>query len=71
MERLPGPDGFFMSFYLTLRDSKKEDIKSVIHMLYASRQRDVLLQHCGNPPKISHASELKDFRPINLITGCI
>lgn len=71
MEKAPGPDGFPMSFYLIFWEVMKEDIKGMIHEFYNNQrtERSFNATFVALIPKKVGAFELKDFRPISLISG--
>lgn len=65
------PDVFSMSFDLSFWEILMEDIKKVIQEFYASQktEKSFSATFVAHIPKKAGASELKDFRPISLITG--
>jgi len=71
MEKAPGPDGFPMSFYLSFWEILKENIIKAIQEFHARQitEKSFNATFVALIPKKASAAELKDFRPISLITG--
>ncbi|WMV22579.1 hypothetical protein MTR67_015964 [Solanum verrucosum] len=70
MEKAPGPDGFPMSFYLSFWEILKENIIKAIQEFQARQitEKSFNATFVALIPKKAGAAELKDFRPISLIT---
>ncbi|WMV29117.1 hypothetical protein MTR67_022502 [Solanum verrucosum] len=71
MEKALGPDGFPMSFYLSFWEILKENIIKAIQEFHARQitEKSFNATFVALIPKKASAAELKDFRPISLITG--
>jgi hypothetical protein len=69
--KAPSPDGFSMAFFQACWEVLKEDIMAVFSDFHA---RGKFEKSCNSTfisiiPKVSGASDLKDFRPISLVSG--
>jgi hypothetical protein len=69
--KTPGPDGFSLAFFQVCWDVLKEDIMVVFSDFHVRVKFDKSINSTfiSLIPKVSGASELKDFRPISLICG--
>jgi hypothetical protein len=70
-DKAPGPDGFSMAFYQDCWDVLKSDIMGVFHDFHAHSKfvKSLNATFIALIPKISGAIDLKDFRPISLVSG--
>jgi hypothetical protein len=70
-DKVPGPDGFSMAFFQACWDVIKVDIMGVFHDFHASSKFEKSLNatFIALIPKKSGAIDLKDFRPISLVSG--
>lgn len=70
-DKAPGPDGFSMAFFQESWDIVKEDVMQIFHAFHSSQKFEKSLNatFIALIPKIVGAYELKDFRPINLVSG--
>jgi hypothetical protein len=69
--KAPGPDGFSLDFFQACWEVLKEDIMAVFSDFHAHGKFE---RSCNSTfisliPKVSGASDLKDFRPISLVSG--
>jgi hypothetical protein len=69
--KAPGPDGFSMAFFQACWGVLKEDIMAVFADFHARGKLEKSLNSTliSLIPKVPGASELKDFRPISLVSG--
>jgi hypothetical protein len=69
--KAPGLDGFSLAFFQACWDVLKEDIMAVFSNFHAHGKFEKSLNSTfiSLIPKVSGAVELKDFRPISLISG--
>ncbi|GLT61308.1 hypothetical protein SLA2020_340270 [Shorea laevis] len=70
-DKAPGPDGFSMAFFQDCWDVLKSDIMGVFHDFHAHSKfvKSLNATFIALIPKISGATDLKDFRPISLVSG--
>jgi hypothetical protein len=69
--KAPGPDGFSLAFFQACWDVLKEDIMAVFSDFHARGKFEKSLNSTfiSLIPKVSEVAELKDFRPISLVSG--
>jgi hypothetical protein len=69
--KAPGLDGFSLAFFQACWDVLKEDIMAVFSDFHARGKFEKSLNSTfiSLIPKVSEAAELKDFRPISLVSG--
>jgi hypothetical protein len=70
-DKAPGPDGFSMAFFQDCWDVLKSDIMGVFHDFHAHSKfvKSLNATFIALIPKISGATDLKDYRPISLVSG--
>ena len=70
-DKTPGPDGFSMAFFQDYWTVIKEEIMAVFSDFYARGKFEKSLNatFISLIPKVSRASEFKEFRPISLISS--
>jgi hypothetical protein len=70
-DKAPGPDGFTMAFFQDCWDVIKSDIMGVLHEFHAHSKfvRSLNATFIALIPKKPGAIDLKDFRPISLVSG--
>jgi hypothetical protein len=68
--KAPGPDGFSLAFFQACWDVLKEDIMAVFEDFHARGRFEKSLNSTfiSLIPKVTGASELKDYRPISLVS---
>ena len=69
--KAPGPDGFSMAFFQDCWDVIKIDIMGVFIDFHAPRkfEKNLNATFIALIPKKSRVIDLKDFQPINLVSG--
>ncbi|RVW98665.1 hypothetical protein CK203_032249 [Vitis vinifera] len=72
-EKAPGPDGFSMAFWQFSWDFVKEEVMNFFRQFHetGSFVRSLNATFLVFIPKKGGAEDLKDFRPISLVEGCI
>jgi hypothetical protein len=70
-DKAPGPDGFSMAFFQTCWEVVKKDMIAVFKEFHESRkfEKSINATFVALIPKEARAVEIKDFRPISLISG--
>jgi hypothetical protein len=70
-DKAPGPDGFSMAFFQDCWNVLKSDIMGVFQDFHAHSKfvKSLNATFIALIPKISGAIDLKDFRPISLVSG--
>lgn len=71
IDKAPGPDGFSMAFFQDCWDVLKSDIMGFFHDFHAHSKfvKSLNATFIALIPKIFWAIDLKDFRPISLVSG--
>jgi hypothetical protein len=69
-DKAPGPDGFSLAFFQACWEVLKKDIMAIFSDFYARGKFEKSLNSTfiSLIPKVSGAAELKDFRPISLVS---
>lgn len=70
-DKAPGPDGFSMAFFQDCWEIVREDVMKVFHEFYERKKFEKSLNatFIALIPKRVGASELKEFRPISLVSS--
>lgn len=68
-----GLDGFSIGFFQACWDVTKEDLMKVLQELFSFEnfEKSHNVTFTTLLPKKSRASDMRDFRPISLVMGCI
>jgi hypothetical protein len=70
-DKAPGPDGFALVFFQDCWDVIKSDLMGVFQDFYTHSKfvKSINATFLALIPKKSRAVDLKDFRPISLVSG--